>query len=127
LRFWWAATGQYLGANTGTTMLPGSGQVCQISPSAGGTNVVTSVAISAAPNRRRFHVRLQSSRRCIPPRQGRRQARNNTFSKYDHPRFFCPKSAACSRLSDAGDGACIRKGGQVPSFLPILATPKVEP
>jgi hypothetical protein len=39
----------YLGSNTSTTMLAGSGQVCQISPGAGGTNVITSVAISAAP------------------------------------------------------------------------------
>jgi Big-like domain-containing protein len=36
----------YLGSNTSTTMLAGSGQVCQISPGAGGTNVITSVTIS---------------------------------------------------------------------------------
>jgi hypothetical protein len=36
----------YLGSNTSTTMLAGSGQVCQISPSVGGTNVITSVTIS---------------------------------------------------------------------------------
>jgi hypothetical protein len=39
----------YLGSNTSTTMLAGSGQVCQIDPSVGGTNVITSVKISAAP------------------------------------------------------------------------------
>jgi len=36
----------YLGSNTSTTMLAGSGQVCQISPGVGGTNVITSVTIS---------------------------------------------------------------------------------
>jgi Bacterial Ig domain len=40
----------YLGSNTSTTMLAGSGQVCQIYPSVGGTNVITSVTISAAPS-----------------------------------------------------------------------------
>jgi hypothetical protein len=40
----------YLGSNTSTTMLTGSGQVCQIYPSVGGTNVITSVTISAAPS-----------------------------------------------------------------------------
>jgi Bacterial Ig domain len=39
----------YLGSNTSTTMLAGSGQVCQIDPGVGGTSVLTSVAISAAP------------------------------------------------------------------------------
>ena len=39
----------YLGSNTSTTMLAGSGQVCQLPTGAGGTNVITSVAISAAP------------------------------------------------------------------------------
>ena len=36
----------YLGSNTSTTMLAGSGQVCQIDPSVGGTNVITSITIS---------------------------------------------------------------------------------
>jgi len=36
----------YLGSNTSTTMLTGSGQVCQIYPGVGGTNVITSVTIS---------------------------------------------------------------------------------
>ena len=36
----------YLGSNTSTTMLAGSGQVCQIDPGVGGTNVITSVTIS---------------------------------------------------------------------------------
>jgi hypothetical protein len=39
----------YFGSNTSTTMLAGSGQVCQIDPTMGGTNVITSVTISAAP------------------------------------------------------------------------------
>lgn len=39
----------YLGSNTSTTMLASSGQVCQIDPGAGGTNIITSVTISAAP------------------------------------------------------------------------------
>ena len=36
----------YLGSNTSTAMLVGSGQVCQIDPGVGGTNVITSVTIS---------------------------------------------------------------------------------
>ena len=39
----------YYGSNTSTTMAVGSGQACQVYPSVGGTNIITSVTISAAP------------------------------------------------------------------------------
>ncbi len=39
----------YYGSNTSTSMSVGSGQPCQVYPSVGGTNIITSVAISAAP------------------------------------------------------------------------------
>jgi hypothetical protein len=39
----------YYGSNTSTAMTAASGQPCQVYPSVGGTNVINSVAISAAP------------------------------------------------------------------------------
>ncbi len=39
----------YYGSNTSTSMSVGSGQPCQIYPSVGGTNVITSVSISSPP------------------------------------------------------------------------------
>jgi hypothetical protein len=37
----------YLGSNTSTSMSVGSGEVCRIDTGAGGTNIITSVVISA--------------------------------------------------------------------------------
>ena len=39
----------YYGSNTSTSMSVGSGQACQIYPSVGGTNIITSVAVSSPP------------------------------------------------------------------------------
>lgn len=39
----------YYGSNTSTSMTAGSGQPCQIYPSVGGGNIITSVTISAMP------------------------------------------------------------------------------
>lgn len=40
----------YFGSNTSTTMAVGSGQPCQVYPSVGGTNIITSIGVSAQPS-----------------------------------------------------------------------------
>jgi hypothetical protein len=40
----------YFGSNTSTTMAVGSGQPCQVYTNVGGTNIFTSVAVSAPPS-----------------------------------------------------------------------------
>ncbi len=39
----------YLGSNTSTSMSAGSGQPCQVYVNAGGTNVISSVVVTAPP------------------------------------------------------------------------------
>ncbi|MFN3349386.1 Ig-like domain-containing protein [Pseudorhodoplanes sp.] len=40
----------YLGSNTSTSMSVGSGQPCQVYVNVGGTNIITSVAVTAHPS-----------------------------------------------------------------------------
>ena len=52
----------YLGSNTSTSMSAGSGQPCQVYVNAGGTNVISSVAVTAPPAAHSGTVKLPAFR-----------------------------------------------------------------
>ena len=76
----------YLGSNTSTTMLAGSGQVCQINPSVGGTNVITSVAI------------------CVPARNGSASVGAGDVVLYQSQPGFTGQDSFTFTLSGSGPG-----------------------
>ena len=76
----------YLGSNTSTTMLAGSGQVCQIDPGVGGTNIITSITIS------------------VPARNGSASVGTGDVVSYQSQPGFTGQDSFTFTLSGSGPG-----------------------